>query len=79
MNAPRFAAVRCALIVCLACTLLAVAAPTTFAAETAAVVPAVLPAFDLQSIVHDRARLIQCSLVAVGIGIAMLWWGNKTN
>jgi hypothetical protein len=38
----------------------------------------VLPAFDMMDIVHDRSRLIQFSLVVVGIGIALLWWGNKS-
>jgi hypothetical protein len=78
MNASLSAALRYALAVLLALTALAFAAPAADAAEVA-ILPAVLPAFDLQEIVHDRSRLIQFSLVAVGIGIAMLWWGNKTN
>ncbi len=61
----------------IAVTLLALAAPAA-AAELSAAVPAVLPALDMSQIVHDRSRLIQFSVVAVALGIAVLWWGNKT-
>jgi hypothetical protein len=66
----------CLLLVAL--TLLTIAAPTACAAPTQASLPAVLPAFDMMEIVHDRSRLIQFSVVAVAIGIGLLWWGNKT-
>ncbi len=42
-----------------------------------AATPAALPAIDLMEIVHDRARLIQFSIIAVALGIALLWWGQK--
>lgn len=54
------------------------ASPAT-AADTASALPAVLPALDMMDIVHDRSRLIQFSIVAVALGIALLWWGNKTH
>jgi hypothetical protein len=64
-------------VLCLAIAVLALAAPHASAAD--AVLPAVLPALDMMDIVHNRSRLIQFSIVAVCLGIALLWWGNKTN
>ena len=32
----------------------------------------------MTDIVYDRSRLIQFSVVAVALGIALLWWGQKT-
>ena len=64
-------------ITLLALALLALSAPACVAAD-AAVMPAVLPAFDLMDIVHDRTRLIQFSIGAVALGIGLLWWGQKT-
>ena len=55
---------------------LALFTPAASAEPTA--LPAVLPAFDMMDVVHDRSRLIQFSVVAVAIGIGLLWWGNKT-
>jgi hypothetical protein len=57
--------------------LLALAVPIA-ASELPATLPAVLPAFDMMDIVHDRSRLVQFSIVAVLIGIGLLWWGQKT-
>src|SRR5262249_47757648 len=66
-------------VLLLALTLLALAPPAAAAAEPAALVPAAsLPAFDMMDIVHDRSRLIQFSIIAVAIGIGLLWWGQKT-
>jgi hypothetical protein len=64
-------------VLTIAVVVLALLAPHASAAD--AVLPAVLPALDMMDVVHDRARLIQFSIAAVALGIAMLWWGNKTN
>ncbi len=56
---------------------LALVTPHASAAETTAALPALLPAIEMTDIVHDRSRLIQFSLVAVCLGIALLWWGNS--
>jgi hypothetical protein len=63
-------------VVMIALILLGLAAPLAQAGPVAASI--VLPAFDMIDIVHDRTRLIQFSIVAVLLGIAMLWWGQKT-
>ena len=60
----------------IAITLLALVAPAAQAAASS-VVPAVLPAWDMTTIIHDRSRLIQFSIVVVLLGIALLWWGHK--
>ncbi len=64
--------------VLLAVIVLLVAAPAAPAADTFRGVAAVVPGFDMMDIVHDRSRLIQFSIVAVALGIALLWWGQKT-
>jgi hypothetical protein len=70
---------RSLILVLLVLAVGAVAVPAVCAAPSAAavVMPAVLPAFDMMDIVHDRARLVQFSIVAVAIGIGLLWWGQK--
>ena len=78
---------RCTLIVLtLALLVMTLFVPHALAADPALTahdaphaLPAVLPAFDMMDIVHDRGRLIQFSIGAVALGIALLWWGNKTN
>jgi hypothetical protein len=71
---------RCTLVVLgMALAVLAVVAADASAADIGNALPAVLPAWQLIDVVHDRARLIQCSIGAVVLGIALLWWGNKTH
>ena len=78
MNPIKPSPVRSTLaVLTIAVAVLALFAPHAAAADVA--LPAVLPALDMMDIVHDRARLIQFSIAAVALGIAMLWWGNKTN
>lgn len=62
----------------LAVALLALLAPATLAADRAGTTLAALPAFDMMDIVYDRSRLIQFSVGAVTLGVALLWWGQKT-
>ena len=70
--------VRLAVALLLALAVLAILATPVGAAPAAAGLHAmVLPAWDMQDIVHDRSRLIQFSIVAVAFGIALLWWGQK--
>lgn len=63
-------------VVLLAVIVLLVAAPAADAFQGAAVI--VPGFFNMMDIVQDRSRLIQFSVVAVALGIALLWWGNKT-
>jgi hypothetical protein len=65
-------------VVLIALVLLGLAAPLVNAGPVCVSASAVVPAFSLTDIVHDRSRLIQFSIVAVLLGIAMLWWGQKT-
>ena len=65
-------------VVLLAVIVLLLAASAAPAADTFRGVSAMVPAFDMIDIVHDRSRLIQFSVVAVALGIALLWWGQKT-
>jgi len=78
---PTTLSTRCTLTVLCVTIVLALIAPYASAADAVlpAAVPAALPALDMMDIVHDRSRLIQFSIVAVAFGIALLWWGNKTN
>jgi hypothetical protein len=64
-------------VLLIALILVALSAAPASAADGVTVV-AVLPAWDMMQVVHDRSRLIQFSIIAVGIGIALLWWGQKT-
>jgi hypothetical protein len=65
-------------VVLIALAALALAVPPASAAEVSGGVCAtVLPALDMMDIVQNRARLIQFSIGAVALGIALLWWGNK--
>jgi hypothetical protein len=66
------------LVVVLVLIVLIISAAPSGAADNAPAVSAVLPAWDMMQVVHDRSRLIQFSIVAVAIGIALLWWGQKT-
>jgi hypothetical protein len=65
-------------VVLLAVIVLLVAAPAAPAGDTFRGVAAVVPGFNMTDIVYDRSRLIQFSVVAVALGIALLWWGQKT-
>jgi hypothetical protein len=65
-------------VVLLAVIVLLLAAPAAPAGDNFRGVSAIVPAFDMIDIVHDRSRLIQFSVVAVALGIALLWWGQKT-
>jgi hypothetical protein len=73
---------RGAAVAVLALTCLALLAPVALAdapvGVPAAVLPAVLPAMDMMDIVANRSRMIQFSIIAVALGIALLWWGQKT-
>jgi hypothetical protein len=63
-------------VVLLTVIVLLVAAPAADAFQGVAVI--VPGFFNFTDIVQDRSRLIQFSVVAVALGIAMLWWGQKT-
>ena len=65
-----------ALLLALA-ALLVIASPAFAAPAAVGLHAAVLPAWDMMDIVHDRSRLIQFSIIAVAFGIALLWWGQK--
>ena len=66
-------------VVVLALALLALVAPDAAATPSSGTLSAAaLPAWDMSDIVHDRSRLVQFSIVAVAIGIALLYWGRKT-
>ena len=65
-------------VVLLAVIVLLLAAPTAHAVDIFQGAAAIVPGFDMMDIVHDRSRLIQFSIVAVALGIALLWWGQKT-
>ena len=75
---PPARARRGFLVVVLVLIVLIISAAPSGAADNAPAVSAVLPAWDMMQVVHDRSRLIQFSIVAVAIGIALLWWGQKT-
>jgi hypothetical protein len=57
-------------VVLLALTMLALTAPLAPAADGHL-------AFDMFEIVSNRSRLIQFSIGAVALGIALLWWGKN--
>jgi hypothetical protein len=70
---------RHALVVALlALFLLALSAPFATAGEINGAASAIVPAWSMMDVVGDRARMIQFSIGAVALGIALLWWGNKT-
>jgi hypothetical protein len=52
-------------------------APASTGVPAAGLSATALPALDMMEIVHDRSRLIQFSIIAVAIGIGLLWWGQK--
>ena len=77
MNPKIAPTVRMAIGLLLLLAVLAVIAPSAYAAPVGGAHAAVLPAWDMMDIVHDRSRLIQFSILAVAFGIALLWWGQK--
>jgi hypothetical protein len=70
-----FPTLRYAVLLLLLLAAFAGLAPVASAASS---VPAVLPAFDMMDVVHDRARLIQFSVAVVALGVVLLWWGQKS-
>jgi uncharacterized membrane protein HdeD (DUF308 family) len=61
-------------VVLLAVLVLFAAAPVATAADACQGAAAVVPGFfNMMDIVQDRSRLIQFSVVAVALGIALLW------
>ena len=65
-------------VVLLALLVVALHAPPAPAAECSAGALAIVPAFGMTDVVGSRSRMIQFSIGAVALGIALLWWGNKT-
>jgi uncharacterized membrane protein YgaE (UPF0421/DUF939 family) len=66
------------IVVLLAALVLALTAPLAPAATTCVGASAIVPAFGMSDVVGSRSRMIQFSIGAVAFGIALLWWGNKT-
>jgi apolipoprotein N-acyltransferase len=69
---------RAIVIALLALPVLALSAPFAHAAATVVATAAIVPAFGMMDVVGDRTRMIQFSIGAVALGIALLWWGNKS-
>jgi hypothetical protein len=79
MNATQIPRIRQAIaVVLLVLVVLALSAPLAAATENSVGQSAIGPAFSMMDVVGNRSRMIQFSIGAVALGIAMLWWGNKS-
>jgi hypothetical protein len=78
MNATQIPRLRQAIaVVLLVLMVLALSAPLAAATENCVGQSAIVPALSMMDVVGNRSRMIQFSIGAVALGIAMLWWGKK--
>jgi hypothetical protein len=78
MNATQIPRLRQAIaVVLLVLMVLALSAPLAAATENSVSQSAIVPALSMMDVVGNRSRMIQFSIGAVALGIAMLWWGKK--